>query len=457
MTSSTSSSEAGMFVWVWLPGSDQPVVCGRVWRERGTHLFVYGRSYRDRANAVPLYGMPIGAAPIAPPVGMTLHGALRDGLPDAWGQHVILARMTGRSGLAGDTGDLDELTYMRESGSDRFGGIDFQQSSDHYVARQRTAVLDDLASASAALEAGRPLLPALDAALNHGTTVGGARPKATLVDSDNVSWIAKFSSSGDRARPAVRYEALALELARRIGVSTVDAHLVTAAGRDTLLVRRFDRGPNGRRHLAVSGLTILQLDELMGRYATYPAMLDKLRTGSGEPDKIGPELFARIATNIAIGNTDDHARNHAALWNGNTLTLTPAYDLDPCRTPGWDANQAMAYGREGQRASNFATLIEASAVYGLSRRQARSIIDRVVSTIESSWDDVVEQAGLTRAQADQLRGSQVLNPGTLEDLARPVSAGASTQPAEQSGKVWVHPHLRGGRPVAGYWRAARGR
>ena len=438
-----------MFVWAWLPGRREPVVCGRVWAEGAGHQFQYGRSYLGRSDAIGLYGMPLDNQPIQPPAGMRLHGALRDGLPDAWGQNVILNRLTGTSGPGGDTGDLDDLTYMRESASDRFGAMDFQTSASRYRARQEDATLDDLADAAAAMEAGRPLPPALDAALTHGTTIGGARPKATLIDSNGDGWIAKFSSSSDRGNPTVRNEALALHLARQAGVQTVEFTLTTAAGRDALLVRRFDRGPHGARIMAVSGLTLLRLDELVARYATYPDLLDVLRSHSDAPEEVGPQLFTRIAANIALGNADDHARNHAALWDGQTLTLSPAYDLDPCRTPGWDANQAMAYGRNGERASTLEGLVRTAAVYDLSSTRARHIVDEVVGVIEDNWDESVDRVGLTREQGKALLGSRVLNRGILDDRAGPMPA---EEAPRQPGQVWVQAHVRGGHPVAGHWR-----
>jgi serine/threonine-protein kinase HipA len=405
-----------LYVWVWLPGHAEPVVCGRVWADGAVHLFRYGRSYLARADAIALYGIPLGEQPIRPPVGMRLHGVLRDALPDAWGQHVIVNRLTGASGRDGDTADLAELVYMRQSASDRFGALDFQDAPDHYVARQEFGTLDDLAEAAAALEEGRPLPPTLAAALTHGTTIGGARPKATLIDEKGDGWIVKFSSASDRGNPVVRHEAVALDLARRAGIQVVEAELITAGGRDALLVRRFDRDAAGGRTLAVSGLTVLELDELMGRHATYPELLDRMRGQVAAPSAVARELFCRIAVNIAVGNTDDHARNHAALWDGSSLVLAPAYDLDPCRTPGWDANQAMAYGRNGERASNFALLIASSATYGLSRVAARSIVDAIVDAVETGWADAVDQAGLTRQQAASLRGTRILNPGIFDRL-----------------------------------------
>ena len=406
------------YVWAWLPGQDGPVVCGRVWRDGDVHLFQYGRSYLGRGDAVALFGMPLTDRVLAPPAGMTLHGALRDGLPDAWGQHAILARVAGASGRGADTDDLGVDTYMRESSSDRFGAIDFQESADSYVPRLEPATLDDLADAARALEEGRALPPSLDAALTHGTSIGGARPKATLIDGDGGQWIAKFASSSDGGVPKVRHEALALRLAAMAGVNVVDSALTMAAGRDALLVRRFDRGPGTSRAMAVSGLTMLGLDEMVGRYATYPDVLDVLREHGDDPAATGRELFTRIAVNIALGNADDHARNHAALWDGMTLTLSPAYDLDPCRSPGWDSNQAMAYGRGSRdRRSNLRDLVQVASVYGLNRQEGHAVVDGVVSSITDGWQEALDAARLSRAEGEYLLGSRVLNPAVLDGLA----------------------------------------
>ena len=102
----------------------------------------------------------------------------------------------------------------------------------------------------------------------------------------SLHWIAKFSSTTDR-RPAMRHEALALFLARRMGIDTVDFKLTEVRGRDVLLVRRFDRAEGGLRFMTISGLTMLNLDEMFGRYATYPDLLDVLTSQGNYPAKIG--------------------------------------------------------------------------------------------------------------------------------------------------------------------------
>lgn len=159
-----------------------------------------------------------------------------------------------------------------------------------------------------------------------------------------------------------------------------------------------------------------QEDEHAARYVTYPGILEVLRE-HGDTDA-GPALFARIAFNIAISNSDDHARNHAAFWNGTSLVLTPAYDLAPGPWSGETASQAMAYSRgpdglPGEKASNFAVLVRHAATYGLTTAGAREVVDRIIDTIESEFVEAADLNRLSAADRDRMLGRQFLNPGAL--------------------------------------------
>jgi serine/threonine-protein kinase HipA len=135
MTSSLEATEA--YVWVWLPGETGPVVAGKLARQGDQLHFNYGKSYLGRENAVALYDreLPLrsGRLPLLP--GLSMPGCLRDAAPDAWGRRVILNRLLGQKGVNADTAVLHELTYWLESGSDRIGALDFQQSPTEYVPR----------------------------------------------------------------------------------------------------------------------------------------------------------------------------------------------------------------------------------------------------------------------------------------------------------------------------------
>lgn len=404
----TSEPDAA-FVWVWPPGATEPVVCGRLDHAGGLFSFTYGRSYLARADAVPLYlpEFPLAPGTQQPPAGLDLAGCIDDAAPDAWGRRVIEARRPDAPE------DASLLTLLLESGSDRTGALDFQTSATDYVPRGGPAPLEDLLRAAEHIEAGEPLAPALDVALLHGSSVGGARPKATLHDRER-SLIAKFSSTTDTF-PVVKAEAVAMDLARRCGLEVARTELTTCLGKDVLLVDRFDRGPApGTRRMMVSALTILGLPEHAARHATYHELADTIRQRFAAPDATLRELFRRIVFNIAVGNTDDHARNHAAFWDGTQLTLTPAYDLCPQTRTGGHATQAMAIGSDGSRWSQFSTTVKSAPTYHLDEGEAQEVVDHVVDTIRDQWDDAADAARLTTVERRALWQRQILNPFAFE-------------------------------------------
>jgi serine/threonine-protein kinase HipA len=219
--------------------------------------------------------------------------------------------------------------------------------------------------------------------------------------------------------PVVKAEAVAMELARRVGLDVARTGVIEVLGNDVLLVDRFDRPAGGRlRRMVISGLTILSLDLMMARYATYYDLADAIRNRFAEPKQTLRELFSRIIFNICVSNTDDHARNHAAFWDGKILTLTRAYDICPQLRSGGEATQVMAIRRDGYRYSQLAGCVAAATgTYLLSNAEAKDVIDHQVDTIRSEWDEAAEVARLTAVERDQLWGRQILNPHALEDAA----------------------------------------
>lgn len=407
----TSEPEVA-FVWVWLPGAVEPVIAGRLDPIGPTVTFTYGQSYLERGNAMPLYlpELPLNRGAISAPVG-EIPGCIADAAPDAWGQRVILNRLTGRADT--DPTELGPLTYLIESGSDRIGALDFQTSPTEYVPRAMDhATMDELAESAERVENGIPLTPELDRALLHGSSVGGARPKALLDDGDR-KLIIKFSSTTD-TYPVVKGEFVAMELARRAGLDVAPATLTTAHRRDALLVERFDRPGGGSRRAMVSALTMLGLDEAGARYGSYADLADQVRARFTEAKPTLRELFSRIVFNILCSNTDDHPRNHAAFWDGGALSLTPAYDICPQLLSGGEAAQLMAIGRDGWRMSQVAGCVERASTYLLSEAEAREIIDGQIATIEEQWDEVCDLAELGETARAAFRSRQFLNPYALE-------------------------------------------
>lgn len=401
------------YVWVWLPGATEPVVAGRVSVDAEVIVFNYGKSYLERPDAIPLYlpELPLKRGEIHPPAGMTMPGSIRDASPDAWGRRVILNRTFGAK--REDLNELDpsELTFLLESGSDRIGALDFQPSPKKYEPRsQANATLDELLESARRVEEGIPLTPELDRALHHGSSIGGARPKA-LIEDENHKYVAKFSSTSD-VYSVVKAEFIAMRLAFLSGINAAPVKLVSASGKDVLLIERFDRvkAENGwKRNLMVSALTILQLDEMMARYASYSELASVIRHRFSTPSGTLKELFKRIVFNILCGNTDDHARNHAAFWDGEYLSLSPAYDICPQSRSGQEASQAMLISPDN-RMSRIASCIDACEHFLLTPDEAIQIAYEQIECIGKNWEAVCDEAGLGGTEKNMLWARQFLNP-----------------------------------------------
>ena len=408
----------GAFVWIWLPGKTQPVVAGEVSHGGDGRLaFNYGQSYLARPDAMAIYlpELPLVSGLIAPEPGLSLAGALRDGLPDAWGRRVMLNRPRGQKGPRADTDALGELTCCLESGSDRIGALDFQGSPSLHVPRETaTANLEDLLEAAEKVERGETLTRESGQALLQASSVGGARPKALIEDGGRKS-IAKFPSPSD-AHNVVKAEFMAMRLAKRVGLDVATVRLERVAGRDVLLIERFDRvraGDGWHRRAMVSALTMFGLDEMMARYASYGHLAEILRHRFTSPKKTLEELFGRLVFNILCGNTDDHARNHAAFWDGARPTLTPAYDICPQPRAGGAAGQAMLI-RGTDNSSRLATCIDAAPDFHLDTKKAEDLIANQIEGLLEAWPEVQAEAELGEPDRLALAGRAFLNPFIFE-------------------------------------------
>lgn len=166
-----------------------------------------------------------------------------------------------------------------------------------------------------------------------------------------------------------------MRLARLAGLDVAKVEMAESMGKRVMLVERFDRLPGGRRRAMVSALTVLGLGEAGARYAS----------------------------------------NQSAFWDGAALALTPAYDICPCPRSGGEAAQVMAIGEDGWRYSQLPGCVARAATYHLGKGDAQEIVDHQIDVIEANWDDVCDEAGLTKIQRDALMGRQFINPFALLD------------------------------------------
>ena len=395
------TSERECFVYLVLPGATEFVTAGRFrWTDEGDSgvgQFVYGRSYRERADAVEFDPVELRLSDRVYETGRMggFFGAIRDSMPDAWGRRVI-ERNAGLNQLA-------ESDYLMRGPDDRAGALGFGMDVEPTAARQtfnQALHLADLQRTADGVSQGQePVGLAGDQAeqmLLLGTSMGGARPKAVVEDGGEL-WIAKFGRDDDRWNHA-RVEHGTLHLARACGLRIAESRVATVGGRDVLLVRRFDRTRSDagyRRHRMVSALTLLRSGDGVGdrRNWSYLLLADEIRRASERPKDDLHELFGRMCFNAAISNLDDHPRNHAMLAGGRQWRLSPAFDLTP--TPAVAQvrrDLAMDCGRFG-RFANRANLLSGHGQFLLERAEAEAIFDRIADTVKGEWRAEMQRAG----------------------------------------------------------------
>ncbi|HET8800015.1 MAG TPA: HipA domain-containing protein [Marinobacter sp.] len=401
------------FLWICLPREIEPVVCGVVAFNGYEHVFRYARSYLERNDAIPLAppGRPLGELTDDEYVlDAELNSAIRDASPDAWGRNVMLREYANAPGRK--QGELGEIDFLLRAGPDRIGALDATNDPKHYLPKKSYAApLEDLLEAADRIDQGKALDPHLDAALNHGTSVGGARPKALLHENEEY-WIAKFSSSRDSA-DMVGIEGGSMQLARKAELNVAETRIVEVLNKRVILVRRFDRAvtPGGvhRRHM-ISAMTLLNLDEYAVRagYSSYLELADVLRQYARDFRKDGTELFRRMVFNILVGNVDDHARNHACFWDGQWLDLTPAYDVCPQPRAGISADQAMTVGKWGRKA-NLENAISDCIRFGLEKDQAAEIVNRMVDVVREHWRETFSESGTPEGDLNYLSQATILS------------------------------------------------
>jgi serine/threonine-protein kinase HipA len=243
--------------------------------------------------------------------------------------------------------------------------------------------------------------------LAPGTSLGGARPKATVRDGDGSLLVAKFPTVADEW-PTTRWEATLLDLAKRAGIRVPDFRLVRAARKPVLLLRRFDRD-GVRRMPFMSAMTALSADE--NQMQSYLGIVDALRREGARPAQDLRELWRRLVFNVLVSNTDDHLRNHGFLHDGVGWRLAPAYDLNPMPTDVRPRVHALAINDTDATAS-MDTVWEVAPRFGFVTKEARQIAHEVAAAART-WRSAGKQHGLKPKDLDRMASAF-----EHEDLAR---------------------------------------
>lgn len=380
---------------MYLPDARSPVPVGLLTLVRRgvteSGGFEYGRRYRAQGGAMALNPafMPIAPTSFSfPPRRLRDGGALnlsfKDCLPDAWGELVLRCE--------NDWKPLTADEMLLKTNDYRVGALVFAPALDMPppLAELAPVRLDDLAEAARCLSFELEVPKRLKRFLPRGGTLGGARPKASLVR-DAALWIAKFPARDDEVDVQL-LEACTLKLARLCDIRVPDFELAPLQKINALLVRRFDRPghfKDGRRihYLSAAAFTDSPYDSNQGSYVGLANQLR--RHGSMVPRDL-PELFRRLVFNVLIDNSDDHVKNHGVLHTGvNLYELSPAFDMVPQLTNLGYMGMAI---NEGIEAPHLDSVRDAAGHFGLSKTAASATIKQIRQVV-AAWKAVFVAEG----------------------------------------------------------------
>ncbi|MGE8671730.1 MAG: type II toxin-antitoxin system HipA family toxin [Achromobacter kerstersii] len=401
-----------LYVWIYLPGQATPVVAGLFRHEEitshaGVGYFVYGSSYLARENAVALCPtVPLNSTQYRTTANRGYFGFLLDAGPDSWGR-ALIDRFHGAQ---------DALGYLRLSqGGVHTGALLFSDSASEVDDTTWLASVSELSAiqhAAAAIERGQPLPVEAEQLLRPGRSLGGARPKCSVLEAGHI-WIAKFPSVSDSPDlpDNARQEYAMYALARKAGIDVPECQLIETAQGAVFLSRRFDvtvlpEGGFGRLRYA-SARSALEVPDLPpAAHGSYPGVARQMPKWCEEPARDRRQWFRRLAFNIATTNTDDHELNHG-FFDGDdvlsidTLQLAPAFDLVPSVLANQRIYQGMLVGDEGAL-STFRNAVSSAPQFSLTESQAWEIITEVWQITHEGWRGALADAGAGAAQIQRL-------------------------------------------------------
>jgi serine/threonine-protein kinase HipA len=367
-------------------------------RERAS--FEYASSYLAHPQAYAIDpALPLLSGTFETPTDRAMFGAFMDVAPDQWGRR-LLQRAVSR-GVAERDEALSEFDFIVGVRDDmRQGNLRVRGTGDEtFLAHSDagfppTVELANLLDAAAQFDAENDDDAALELLLAAGSSIGGARPKAAVIDDEEWLSIAKFPRSSTDEWDVMAWERLALILARRCGIVVPDSQLIDVRDNNVLVVRRFDRTPSTRIGY-VSAMTMLEAkDGDAGSYVDIAEVITE--EGLAVNDDLR-QLWRRIAFSIAISNTDDHLRNHGFLRDdaGNGWNLSPAFDLNP--EPRAKRPLLITPIRPGEHEADIRLLLEEVSTFRLPVTEAMSIAEEVDDVV-ADWQNVATTLGIPEAE-----------------------------------------------------------
>lgn len=400
-------SDRQLFVYVDLQG--EPLFVGRLWsrvrKGRESATFEYDDAWLKHPQRFALEpALALGRGPQHTQAGRLIFGAIGDSAPDRWGR-VLIQREERRKARAENRQprSLFEADYLLAVGDlARQGALRFAEAMDGpFLAAQANIPpllrLAELLGAAMRVDADDASDDDLKLLLAPGSSLGGARPKASIIDRDGHLAIAKFPKHDDGI-PVSPWEATALSLAAKASITTTEWRLETVAKREVLLLRRFDRRA-GQRIPFLSAMSML--DAADGDPHSYLEIADAIRQYGASAEEDCAQLWRRVVFNILISNTDDHLRNHGFLYDpAGGWRLAPAYDLNPVPVDIKPRILTTAID-EGDGTASLDLALATAAHYKLKPEMARRIM-REVGAAVAGWREAAGALGLSKNSIERM-------------------------------------------------------
>ena len=345
------------------------------------------------------------------PIGKEKFGLFADSSPDRWGR-VLMKR---RERLLADAEgrkprNLTEIDYLLGVFDDtRMGGLRFStEEGGTFLSDDRTTPTPPWTSLRTLEEASREFEKDergltdkwLKQLLKPGSSLGGARPKASVLDPEGQLWIAKFPSKHDEGNVGA-WEKVAHDLAKLCGLNVPEVKLECfSKNGSTFLVKRFDRDGTRRIHFS-SAMTMLgKTDGAGARDGTgYLDMVSFIKANGASPKEDLIELWRRLVFNMAVSNTDDHLRNHGFLLMASGWRLSPMYDVNPV-----EAGDELALNvSDTDNNISVKLAIETAQYYGINQKDAGTMAEEILSIVRDNWESIAKQYGLSRTDIEDKR------------------------------------------------------
>jgi serine/threonine-protein kinase HipA len=389
-----------------------PQLMGRLWarvrKNKESATFEYDDAWLQHPARFSLEpALQLGPGPFHTSADTPMFGAIGDSAPDRWGR-ALMRRMERRRAEregGGPPRTLQEIDFLLLVDDEaRQGALRFaEREGGPFLREEGVKRIPPLVALPKLLAAAEHVIEEKDTEEDlrllfaPGSSLGGARPKASVIDKDGHLAIAKFPRKDDEIN-TVAWEAVALALAKKAGITVPAARVQTVAKKPVLLLRRFDR--DGKRRIPfLSAMSMLGSKDNDAR--SYLEIVDALRQHGAEPKADMEALWRRLVFNILISNTDDHLRNHGFLYAGREgWRLSPAYDLNPVPTDIKPRILATAIN-EDDNAASLALAMEVAAYFELDAASAGRIAAEVGNAV-AKWRDEAARHGLSKAEIDRM-------------------------------------------------------